>query len=135
MKINSINTNTNFNKPNFKATLKINKVIDDLYSVTDNHNKDLFQKHINLFSQVAKNDIVELKKVDNKNIEEYNLVNINKPDKKVHVCSLFKCVKGEEDNRSDFHKLQSKMEFIRESLIETMQEASKENSTMFRSLF
>ena len=39
MKINSINTNTNFNKPNFKTTLKINKVIDDLYSVTDNHNK------------------------------------------------------------------------------------------------
>lgn len=49
MKINSINTNTNFNKPNFKATLKINKVIDDLYSVTDNHNKNLFQKQINLF--------------------------------------------------------------------------------------
>ncbi len=135
MKINSINSNTNFNKPNFKATLKINKVINDLYSEADNHNKDLFQKHIKLFSHVAKNDVVELNKLDNKNIEEYNLVNINKPEKKVHVCSLFKSVKGEEDNRSDFHKLQAKMEFIREALIETIQEASKEDSTIFCSLF
>lgn len=134
MRINSINTNA-YTNPSFKATLKANEIVKDLYSYANNHEKELLQKNLNLFNHVSKDDVVELKKVDNKNIEEYNLVNINKPDKKVHVCSLFKCVKSEEDNRTDFHKLQSKMEFIREALIETMQEASKENSTIFRSLF
>ncbi len=134
MRINSINTNA-YTNPSFKATLKANEIVKDLYSYANNHEKELLQKNLNLFNNVAKDDVVELRKVDAKNMEEYNLVNINKPDKKVHVCSLFKCVKSEEDNRTDFHKLQSKMEFIREALIETMQEASKENSTIFRSLF
>ncbi len=134
MRTNLINTNA-YTNPSFKATLKANEIVKDLYSYANNHEKELLQKNLNLFNNVAKDDVVELRKVDGKNMEEYNLVNINKPDKKVHVCSLFKCVKGEEDNRSDFHKLQSKMEFIREALIETMQEASKENFTIFRSLF
>lgn len=134
MRTNLINTNA-YTTPSFKATLKANEIVKDLYSYANNHEKELLQKNLNLFNNVAKDDVVELRKVDGKNMEEYNLVNINKPDKKVHVCSLFKCVKGEEDNRSDFHKLQSKMEFIREALIETMQEASKENFTIFRSLF
>lgn len=134
MRTNLINTNA-YTNPSFKATLKPNEIVKDLYSYANNHEKELLQKNLNLFNNVAKDDVVELRKVDGKNMEEYNLVNINKPDKKVHVCSLFKCVKGEEDNRSDFHKLQSKMEFIREALIETMQEASKENFTIFRSLF
>lgn len=134
MRTNLINTNA-YTNPSFKATFKANEIVKDLYSYANNHEKELLQKNLNLFNNVAKDDVVELRKVDGKNMEEYNLVNINKPDKKVHVCSLFKCVKGEEDNRSDFHKLQSKMEFIREALIETMQEASKENFTIFRSLF
>ena len=134
MRTNLINTNA-YTNPSFKATLKANEIVKDLYSYANNHEKELLQKNLNLFNNVAKDDVVELRKVDGKNMEEYNLVNINKPDKKVHVCSLFKCVKGEEDNRADFHKLQSKMEFIREALIETMQEASKENFTIFRSLF
>lgn len=134
MRTNLINTNA-YTTPSFKATLKANEIVKDLYSYANNHEKELLQKNLNLFNNVAKDDVVELRKVDGKNMEEYNLVNINKPDKKVHVCSLFKCVKGEEDNRSDFHKLQSKMEFIRETLIETIQEASKENFTIFRSLF
>ncbi len=134
MRTNLINTNA-YTTPSFKATLKANEIVKDLYSYANNHEKELLQKNLNLFNNVAKDDVVELRKVDGKNMEEYNLVNINKPDKKVHVCSLFKCVKGEEENRSDFHKLQSKMEFIREALIETMQEASKENFTIFRSLF
>lgn len=134
MRTNLINTNA-YTNPSFKATLKPNEIVKDLYSYANNHEKELLQKNLNLFNNVAKDDVIELRKVDGKNMEEYNLVNINKPDKKVHVCSLFKCVKGEEDNRSDFHKLQSKMEFIREALIETMQEASKENFTIFRSLF
>lgn len=134
MRTNLINTNA-YTTPSFKATLKANEIVKDLYSYANNHEKELLQKNLNLFNNVVKDDVVELRKVDAKNMEEYNLVNINKPDKKVHVCSLFKCVKGEEDNRSDFHKLQSKMEFIREALIETMQEASKENFTIFRSLF
>ena len=134
MRTNLINTNA-YTNPSFKATLKPNEIVKDLYSYANNHEKELLQKNLNLFNNVAKDEVVELRKVDGKNMEEYNLVNINKPDKKVHVCSLFKCVKGEEDNRSDFHKLQSKMEFIREALIETMQEASKENFTIFRSLF
>lgn len=134
MRTNLINTNA-YTTPSFKATLKANEIVKDLYSYANNHEKELLQKNLNLFNNVAKDDVVELRKVDGKNMEEYNLVNINKPDKKVHVCSLFKCVKGEEENRSDFHNLQSKMEFIREALIETMQEASKENFTIFRSLF
>ena len=134
MRTNLINTNA-YTNPSFKATLKANEIVKDLYSYANNHEKELLQKNLNLFNNVAKDDVVELRKVDGKNMEEYNLVNINKPDKKVHVCSLFKCVKGEEENRSDFHKLQSKREFIREALIETMQEASKENFTIFRSLF
>ena len=132
MRTNLINTNA-YTTPSFKATLKANEIVKDLYSYANNHEKELLQKNLNLFNNVAKDDVVELRKVDGKNMEEYNLVNINKPDKKVHV--LFKCVKGEEENRSDFHNLQSKMEFIREALIETMQEASKENFTIFRSLF
>lgn len=134
MKINSINANT-YSKPSFKAILRTNEIVNDLYSYSDNEEKDCLDKSKNLFSHVSKGDVFELRKVDNKNMEEYNLVNVNAPEKQVPVCSLFKNIKTDNDKRSDLHKLQSKMGYIRESLMEVLQEAANIHSDTFRSLF
>lgn len=134
MRINSINTNA-YTNPNFKATLKANEIVKDLYSYANNHEKELLQKNLNLFNHVSKDDVVELRKVDGKNMEEYNLVNVNYPEKQVTVCSLFKNIKTDNDKHSDLHKLQSKMGYIRESLIEVLQEAVNNYSNTFKSLF
>lgn len=134
MRTNLINTNA-YTTPSFKATLKANEIVKDLYSYANNHEKELLQKNLNLFNNVVKDDVVELRKVDGKNMEEYNLVNVNYPEKQVTVCSLFKNIKTDNDKHSDLHKLQSKTGYIRESLIEVLQEAANNYSNTFKSLF
>ena len=86
------------------------------------------------FSTVAKDDVVELRKTKENNSEIYSLVNAKNDKKNVFVCRMFPEVISEDDGHIN-HRHHARIEFVAESLIETIRHAATKFSDVFHSLF
>ncbi len=134
MNINN-NCSAKFSQPNFKARLKENELVNQLYKYVDKDDKEAFDKALRTFSHVATNDVVELRKTKEDNTEVYSLVNTKDDKKKLLVCRMFPTAKCEDDGPEEYRVEHSRLGYVREALVDTLKEASNKCSDAFHSLF
>lgn len=132
MNINS--SNNKFSQPAFRATLKQNEHLDEMLKHINHEDKKELDRVLSHLSRVAKDDVVELRKTKENNSEVYSLVNTKNEDKNVLVCRMFPEVICEDDGHIN-HRHHARIEFVAESLIETIRHASTKFSDIFHSLF
>lgn len=135
MRIDSIDTNKNISRPNFKAVLKNNGIVNELYVTANADEKKEFNRILKAFSYVADGDVIELRKEKKNNIEDYSLVNAKDERKKVLVCKLFPNVICDGDRTEDYQRKHTNLAYIRESLMETIKETSHDLSNAYHQLF
>ena len=135
MKIDSINFSNDVNQQVFKARIKNNSLISEIYKYANQEEKEDFQKAVKVFADNSKSDVVEFKKDKIGNIEDYSLVNTKDDKKKVLVCKLFPNAICETDGREEYRREHSRFGYVRESLVDTIKEASCEYSNAFFQLF
>ena len=131
----NISMDTNITSPNFGAKLKENDVIKNLLEHIDKKDKAEFDKAVKNFSQVATEDVVELRKTNENNTEVYSLVNTKNDKQKVLVCKTFPNAVCEDGLPSEDHREHSRLLYVGEALIDTLKEATNKSSEAFRKLF
>lgn len=130
-----MNINANMAQPSFKARLKENELVNQLYKYVDKNDKEAFDKALRTFSHVATNDVVELRKTKEDNTEVYSLVNTKDDKKKLLVCRMFPTVICEDDGQEEYRREHSRFGYVREALVDSLKEASNKCSNAFYSLF
>lgn len=131
----NIGVNANATQPSFKAKLKDNEIVKDLLNHATKEDKEEFEKAVKTFSTVATDDVVELRKTNEKNSEVYSLVNTKNEKQKVFVCKMFPNAVCEDDGAEEYRREHSRLGYVREALVETLKEASNKYSEAFHELF
>lgn len=131
----NIGANANATQPSFKAKLKDNEIVKDLLNHATKEDKEEFEKAVKTFSTVATDDVVELRKTNEKNSEIYSLVNTKNEKQKVLVCKMFPNAVCEDDGTEEYRREHSRLGYVREALVETLKEASNKYSEVFHELF
>lgn len=131
----NIGVNAKASQPNFGAKLKDNELVKDLLNHTSKEDKEEFDKAVRKFATVATDDVVELRKTNEKNTEVYSLVNTKNEKQKVFVCRMFPNAVCEDDGHEEYRREHSRLEYVRDALVDTLKEASNKYSEAFSKLF
>lgn len=131
----NIGVNAKATQPNFGAKLKDNELVKDLLNHTSKEDKEEFDKAVRKFATVATDDVVELRKTNEKNTEVYSLVNTKNEKQKVFVCRMFPNAVCEDDGHEEYRREHSRLEYVRDALVDTLKEASNKYSEAFSKLF
>lgn len=125
----------NYSQPRFKAQLKTNANVKELLNHIDEEDKKELTSAIKNLTRVAPNEVIELRKTAENNTEIYSLVNTKNDRNSVFLCRMFPRVTSEGESTLRHKKHFSKMEYLKETLIETLKLASLKHSETFHSLF
>lgn len=131
----NIGVNAKATQPNFGAKLKDNELVKDLLNHTSKEDKEEFDKAVRKFATVATDDVVELRKTNENNTEVYSLVNTKNEKQKVFVCRMFPNAVCEDDGHEEYRREHSRLEYVRDALVDTLKEASNKYSEAFSKLF
>lgn len=122
-------------QPSFKASLNKNELVKEMLNHVSKEDKESFDKALKTFAHVATDDVVELRKTEKDNTEEYSLVNTKNDKKKVFVCKMFPNASCEDDGPEEYRKHHFRLNYVFEALVDTLKEASNQYSNAFFDLF